>query len=67
MKINKNSLQARINNLSSKTGVHPNILLKTFFFDAFLKRLSVSKYCNNFVFKVVITHEIKNPSKKADK
>lgn len=51
MKINKNSLQARINNLSSKTGVHPNILLKTFFFDAFLKRLSVSKYCNNFVFK----------------
>lgn len=51
MTINKNSLQARINNLSSKTGVHQNILLKTFFFDAFLKRLSVSKYCDNFVFK----------------
>ena len=51
MPINKNSLQARINNLSSKTGVHQNILIKSFFFDAFLKRLSVSKYRDNFVFK----------------
>lgn len=51
MTINKNSLQARINKLSNKTGIHQNVLLKTFFFDAFLKRLSVSKYCDNFVFK----------------
>lgn len=51
MPINKNSLQARINNLSLKTGVHQNILLKSFFFDAFLKRLEVSKYVDNFVFK----------------
>ena len=51
MPINKNSLQDRINNLSAKTGVHQNILLKTFFFDAFLKRLSVSKYADRFVFK----------------
>lgn len=51
MTINKISLQARINNLSSKIGVHQNILLKAFFFDAFLKRLSVSKYSENFVFK----------------
>ena len=51
MAINKNSLQAKINNLSSKTGVHQNILLKSFFFDAFLKRLAASKYSDNFVFK----------------
>ena len=51
MPINKNSLQARINNLSTKTGVHPNILLKSFFFDAFLKRLAASKYADKFVFK----------------
>ena len=51
MPINKNSLQDRINNLSTKTGVHPNILLKSFFFDAFLKRLAASKYADKFVFK----------------
>ena len=51
MPINKNSLQARINNLSLKTGVHQNILLKSFFLDGFLKRLAVSKYVQNFVFK----------------
>ena len=51
MPINKNSLQARINNLSLEIGVHQNILLKMFFFDCFLKRLSISKFCNNFVFK----------------
>ena len=51
MAINKNALQAKINNLSSKTGVHQNILLKSFFFDAFLKRLAVSAYSDNFVFK----------------
>ena len=51
MPINKNSLQSRINNLSNVTGVHQNILLKSFFFDAFLKRLSKSGYVENFVFK----------------
>lgn len=51
MPINKNALQAKINSLSNKTGVHQNILLKSFFFDAFLKRLAVSKYSDNFVFK----------------
>lgn len=49
--INKNALQAKINNLSNKTGVHQNILLKSFFFDAFLKRLATSSYSDNFVFK----------------
>ena len=51
MPINKNALQAKINNLSNTTGVHQNILLKSFFFDAFLKRLAASKYSNNFIFK----------------
>ena len=51
MAINKNSLQAKINNLSSQTGVYQNILLKSFFFDALLKRLAASPYSENFVFK----------------
>lgn len=51
MKINKNSLQNRINNLSEKTGVKQNILLKAFFYDAFLKRLARSSYSENFIFK----------------
>ena len=51
MPYNKNALQAKINNLSIQTGVHQNILLKTFFFDAFLKRLAASSYSEKFVFK----------------
>lgn len=51
MKINKNSLQARIRDLSNKKDVLPNTILQDYFFDAFLKRLSKSKYANNFVFK----------------
>lgn len=31
MKINKNSLQARINNLSKELNVHANVLLVSFF------------------------------------
>lgn len=51
MAINKNSLQARINNLSRDSGINQNILLKSFFFDAFLKRLEKSPYHYNFIFK----------------
>ena len=51
MKINKNSLQARINNLSKEMGVHANVLLVSFFFDAFISRLAKSTYANKFVFK----------------
>ena len=39
MKINKNSLQARIKNLSSKKGVSSNVILQDYFFDAFNKTL----------------------------
>jgi len=31
MKINKNSLQARINNLSKEMNIHANVLLESFF------------------------------------
>lgn len=51
MKINKNSLQARINNLSKEMNVHANVLLVSFFFDAFISRLAKSIYADKFVFK----------------
>ncbi|MBR2092062.1 MAG: nucleotidyl transferase AbiEii/AbiGii toxin family protein [Fibrobacter sp.] len=51
MKINKNSLQARINNLSKELNVHANVLLVSFFFDAFISRLAKSVYADKFVFK----------------
>ena len=51
MKINKNSLQARIKNLSSQKGVPSNVILQDYFFDAFLKRIAKSQYAENFVFK----------------
>jgi len=51
MKISKNSLQARINNVSIEKGVHANILLKSFFFDAFMKRLVKSEFAEDFIFK----------------
>ena len=51
MNINKNSLQARINKLSKELGLHANVLLVSFFFDAFIARLAKSKYAINFVFK----------------
>jgi predicted nucleotidyltransferase component of viral defense system len=51
MKINKNSLQARINNLSKEMNVHANVLLVSFFFDEFISRLAKSIYADKFVFK----------------
>ena len=51
MKINKNSLQARINNLSKEMDVHANVLLVSFFFDAFISRLAKSIHADKFVFK----------------
>ena len=51
MKINKNSLQARINNLTKELNVHANVLLVSFFFDAFISRLAKSIYADKFVFK----------------
>ena len=51
MKINKNSLQARIKNIRDKLDVPSNVILQNYFFDRFLMRLSKSKYSNNFIFK----------------
>lgn len=45
MKINKNSLQARIKNLSSQKGVPSNVILQVYFFDAFLKKISKITIC----------------------
>ena len=51
MKINKNSLQARVQNLSTQKGVPSNVILQNYFFDAFIKRLACSKYSRNFIFR----------------
>ena len=51
MSYSKNSVQARIKNISAKTGVSANVLLATYFFEAFLYRLSKSDYAENFIFK----------------
>ena len=44
MKTNKNAVQAKINVLSKELNIKVNVLLATFFFDAFLLRLSKSLY-----------------------
>lgn len=51
MKINKNSLQARINNIATVKSVPSNVILQDFFFDGFLRRLAKSKYIDSFIFK----------------
>lgn len=51
MKTNKNAVQAKINVLSKELNIKVNVLLATFFFDAFLLRLSKSEYSKDFIFK----------------
>ena len=51
MRINKDSLKARANNISKKYNITQNIVYNRFFFDAFLSRLAVSKYKDNLVLK----------------
>lgn len=51
MKINKDSLSARANNISSNLKISQNVVYNRFFYDAFLSRLAISKYKNNFVLK----------------
>ena len=51
MKINKDSLKARANNLANELGVSQNIIYDRFFYDAFLSRLAISKYKDQFVLK----------------
>lgn len=51
MKTNKNAVQAKINTLSKEMNIKVNVLLATYFFDAFLLRLSKSNYSEDFIFK----------------
>ncbi len=51
MKINKDSLKARATNISNKYNISQNIIYSRFFYDAFLKRLSNSKYKDKFILK----------------
>ena len=51
MKINKDSLKARANNISARRGIPQNVVYNRFFYDAFLSRLAKSKYKNHFVLK----------------
>ena len=44
MKINKNSLQTRIKNLSSQKGVPSNVILQDYFFDAFNKTFLITTF-----------------------
>lgn len=51
MKINKDSLKARANNIAKDKNISQNVVYSRFFFDAFLLRLASSKYKNNFILK----------------
>lgn len=51
MKINKDSLKARANNVSKQYNIGQNIIYARFFFDAFLARLAASQYKDKFVLK----------------
>lgn len=51
MKVNKDSLKARANNISKELGISQNIVYNRFFFDAFLKRLAISKYKDKVILK----------------
>lgn len=51
MKINKNSLQARIKTIVAQKNVPSNVILQEFFFESFLKRLAKSKYSSNYILK----------------
>lgn len=51
MRINKDSLKARANNIAKKYCVSQNIIYDRFFFDAFLARLAASPYKDSLVLK----------------
>ncbi len=51
MKINKNALSARANNIAKKYDISANVVYSRYFFDCFLTRLSLSSYSEQFVLK----------------
>lgn len=48
---NRESLKAKLRNLSDKTNVASNYLLQSFMFEGLLKRISISKYREKFIIK----------------
>ena len=51
MKINKDSLSAKAGNIAKKRKISANVVYSRYFFDCFLKRLSISPYAERFVLK----------------
>lgn len=51
MRINRDSLSARAGSIAKEKGVSANVVYSRYFFDCFLKRLSVSSYAEKFVLK----------------
>lgn len=51
MRINRDSLSARASNIAKEKGISANVVYSRYFFDCFLKRLSVSPYPEKFVLK----------------
>lgn len=48
---NKDSLKARISNLSKETNIPNNYILQNFMFESLLKRISLSNYKDKFIIK----------------
>lgn len=48
---NKDSLKAKVNNLSKKINIPNQYIIQEFMFEALLRRISLSKYKNNFIIK----------------
>lgn len=48
---NRDSLKAKVSNLSKKTNIPNKYLIQNFMFEALLKRISVSKYKDKFIIK----------------
>lgn len=51
MRINKDSLKARVNRISKELSIPANVVYDRFFFDAFLSRLAVSPFNDRFILK----------------
>ena len=48
---NRDSLKAKVSNLSKKTSIPSKYLIQNFMFEALLKRISMSKYKDKFIIK----------------
>ena len=48
---NRDSLKAKVSNLSEKTSIPNKYLIQNFMFEALLKRISISKYKDKFIIK----------------